>query len=292
MTNASEIARLDREAVREAKAFMGETAWPTMLFGLVIVVGYAATFWAVAEGELGLVAGFFINGLLVYGSYTVLHETVHGNVSGFGQPPQWYNELFGYLSGFIMAIPLSVHRVNHLTHHRKTNDPEADPDMVMAIHGRPGLFSVFVASLRSIVKQYTFFLGPAWGRTTPSERRLAAAEMAVSVGVRVGLALAGYPMEVLVLTVLANLLGNFIIVAFFAVAVHNPNQEHGRYRDTSTILLSPSWLNRGVTWLWLWQNYHSVHHLFPRIPFYRYAQVFDRIDEIMTTRGAPIHRVG
>jgi hypothetical protein len=39
MTNASKMARLDREAVREAKAFMGETAWPTMLFGLVIAVG-------------------------------------------------------------------------------------------------------------------------------------------------------------------------------------------------------------------------------------------------------------
>jgi fatty acid desaturase len=67
----------------------------------------------VAGGELGLWAGFLINGFLVYGPYTVLHETVHGNVSGFGQPPPWYNELFGYLSGFIMAIPLSVHRVNH-----------------------------------------------------------------------------------------------------------------------------------------------------------------------------------
>jgi len=98
-------------------------------------------------------------------------------------------------------------------------------------------------------------------------------------------------MEVLVLTVLANLLGNFIIVALFAVAVHHPNTERGRYLDTSTIIL-PAWINGPVTWLWLFQNYHSIHHLFPRVPFYRYRAVFDRIADIMAARGAPIHRIG
>ena len=281
---------MDREAIREARGFQRETAWPTMVFGWVIAVGYGATVWAAAVGDLGLFAGFLICGLLVYGSYTVLHESVHGNVSGFGQPPRWYNELFGYVSGFIMAIPRSVHRVTHLAHHRKTTDPEDDPDMVMAMRGRPGFFSLSVASLRSIVKQDTFFLGLAWTRTHRSERLRAAAEMTVSVGVRVGFVVAGYPSEGLVLTVLANLLGNIIIVALFAVAVHHPNEEKTRYRDTSTILFSAAWVNRGVTWLW--QNDHSAHHRVPRIPFYRYAEFFARVDGIMVARGAPIHRVG
>ena len=282
---------LERDAMRQAKAAMGETAWPTILLALAIAISYGLNFAAVASGQLGYVAGFFVSGILVYASYTILHETVHSNVSGFGQPTRWYNEALGYAAGFIMAIPLTIHRVNHLTHHRTTNDPENDPDMVMAIEGRPGLISLFVVSLRSIVKQYTFFLGPAWPTTTKRDRILAAAEIAVSVGVRGAVALAGYPMEVLVLTVLANLLGNLIIVSLFAVAVHHPNTGRGRYVDTSTIIL-PAWVNGPVTWLWLWQNYHSVHHLFPRIPFYRYREVFERIETIMVARGAPIHRIG
>jgi len=282
---------LDRDAMRQAKLAMGGTAWPTIGLALAIAVFYGLNFAAVASGQLGYVAGFFVSGILVYASYTILHETVHSNVSGFGQPARWYNEVLGYGSGFIMAIPLTIHRINHLAHHRTTNDPETDPDMVMAIEGRPGPISLFVVSIRSIVKQYTFFLGPAWPTTTKRDRILAAVEIAVSVGVRSALALAGYPMEVLVLTVLANVLGNFIIVALFAVAVHHPNTERGRYVDTSTIIL-PAWVNGPVTWLWLWQNYHSVHHLFPRIPFYRYREVFERIETIMTARGAPIHRIG
>lgn len=277
--------------MRQAKAAMGETAWPTILLALAIAISYGLNFAAVANGQLGYVAGFFVSGILVYASYTILHETVHSNVSGFGQPTRWYNEVLGYAAGFMMAIPLTMHRVNHLTHHRTTNDPEADPDMVMAIEGRPGLISLFVASLRSIVKQYTFFLGPAWPTTTKRDRVLTGAEIAVSVGVRGAVALAGFPMEVLVLTVLANLLGNFIIVALFAVAVHHPNTGRGRYVDTSTIIL-PAWINGPVTWLWLFQNYHSIHHLFPRIPFYRYREVFERIETIMVARDAPIHRIG
>lgn len=291
MSVKSEVGALDREAIRQAQFFMGGVAWSTLVFGFAIVVGYVATFWAVAGGDLSLVTGFFVNGLLVYASYTILHETVHGNVSGLGQPTRWYNEVLGYVSGFMMAIPLTIHRTTHLAHHRRTNDPEADPDMVMAIEGRPGPASLFAASLRSIVKQYTFFFGPAWERTSSGDRWMAAIEMVVAVGVRVGLAMAGYAVEVLVLTVLANLLGNLMIVTFFAVAVHHPNRAQGRYVDTSTVIF-PSWLNGPITWLWLWQNYHSVHHLFPRVPFYRYVALFDRIEEIMVVRGAPIHRLG
>jgi len=31
-----------------------------------------------------------------------------------------------------------------------------------------------------------------------------------------------------------------------------------------------------------------VHHLYPRVPFYRYPDVFEEIRDEMTLRGAPI----
>ena len=162
----SNANQLDREAMRQAKLDMGGTAWPTILLAAGVVAFYVLNFVAVAQGRLSLLAGFFVSGNLVYPSYTILHETLHSNISGFGQPTRSYNEALGYAAGFIMTIPLTIHRVNHLTHHRTTNDPENDPDMVMAIEGRPGLISLLVVSLRGILKQYTFFLGPAWPTTT------------------------------------------------------------------------------------------------------------------------------
>jgi len=287
----ADIIKLDREAMRLAKPSVGGVAWPTIGLAIGVTAGYAGTIAAACTGRLSMAAAFGICGLLVYASYTILHEAVHSNISGFGQTPRWYNEAFGMIAGFIMAVPLTIHRAEHLAHHRHTNDRELDPDMESAIPDRPNFGSLFTASLRSIAVQYTFYRSSAWPKTTQEERSKAAAEMFVIISGRVGLAVAGFPLEALMLTVLANLVGNLIIVTFFAIAVHHPNSGHGRYLDTSTILF-PGWVNAPITWLWLWQNYHSIHHLFPRVPFYRYATVFDRIQPIMVAQGAPIHRIG
>jgi nucleoside-diphosphate-sugar epimerase len=41
-----------------------------------------------------------------------------------------------------------------------------------------------------------------------------------------------------------------------------------------------------VTALWLYQNYHSIHHLFPRVPFYKYRVLFDEVEDLMVAQGA------
>jgi beta-carotene hydroxylase len=73
--------------------------------------------------------------------------------------------------------------------------------------------------------------------------------------------------------------------------VHHPYKEVGRYVDTSTII-APRPINSALTWAWLFQNYHSIHHLFPRVPFYQYRELFEAIEPIMLERGAPIFKLG
>jgi fatty acid desaturase len=34
-----------------------------------------------------------------------------------------------------------------------------------------------------------------------------------------------------------------------------------------------------------------MHHLFPRLPFYRYAKLYKEIEETMAAKGAPVYRV-
>ena len=101
----------------------------------------------------------------------------------------------------------------------------------------------------------------------------------------------GYWVEGLVLLGAAWLAGIGLVLFLFAYVVHTPHESVGRYVDTSTILVE-GFMGKIVTWLWLCQNYHSIHHLFPRVPFYRYPSVFREIEETMVTRGAPIYRFG
>ena len=91
----------------------------------------------------------------------------------------------------------------------------------------------------------------------------------------------------LTLFIISSIIAVTILVYLFAYIVHRPHDQSGRYKDTSTILIKGPF-GRILTVLWGYQNYHSVHHLYPRVPFYRYPDVFEEIRDEMTLRGAPI----
>ena len=115
--------QLDREARNAAKNYQGEFAGFTVLFGLAVLAAYIAVPAFVVAGSLPLVVGALLMIVLTYMSYTVVHDAAHGSISGSHQKLRWVNELMGYLTAWIMAIPLTAHRFEHLTHHRNTNDP-------------------------------------------------------------------------------------------------------------------------------------------------------------------------
>ena len=56
---------------------------------------------------------------------------------------------------------------------------------------------------------------------------------------------------------------------------------------SASSLLMPVWM-KPLEWFWLGQNLHSIHHLFPRVPFYRYHALHRRIEPIMRAHGTPI----
>ncbi len=280
--------KLDREAGQIAMRFMGAFAWKTVLLATFLFFAYGVILVVAVSERTGLLAAFVLQSLVIYAIYTLLHEAVHGNVAGGGNGYQWVNTLVGHLSGWILMIPFKVHKAEHFAHHRSTNDADVDPDHVFA--GRSSL-DVFFKSLKTVAIQYFFYFKNVWPKASSGERASVLGDMTVILGARVFLAALGFPLEVLVLTVFANIVGNYITVVFFAWLVHHPHSEVGRYVDT-TVYAFPKWLDGSLTWLWLFQNYHAIHHLFPRIPFYEYKKVFGEIRPIMAARGAPIKEIG
>jgi len=81
-------------------------------------------------------------------------------------------------------------------------------------------------------------------------------------------------------------------IYLFAYVVHRPHDRIGRYVDTATILPpGPGALQTGLNWAWMFQNYHSIHHLFPRVPFYQYADLYQEIEDVMVAKQAPIYNI-
>ena len=281
---------LDREARVLAKEYLGGVAWPTVWLGLGVVGAYVATPLAVAAGWLPLWVAVPLMAVLTYAAYTILHESVHGSISGSDSGWRWLNELLGYLAAQILMIPLTAHRHEHLAHHRNTNDAQADPDYGLGGMGRSPLHAVHCV-LKSLGGQLGYYRRHRWQQGPRSQDIRLCLELAVSILLRLAFVAQGLWLEGLLLFVVGGLGGIVLLAYLFAYVVHTPHSARGRYVDTSTILV-PGPFGQLVTALWGYQNYHSIHHLFPRIPFYRYPEVFVRLEPTMRAMGAPIYVLG
>ncbi len=281
---------LDQLALTAAKQHMGSFAWPTVVFGVTVITAYLVTLLLATMGILPLPAAVLPAVILTYLSYTVLHEAAHGTISGSHQSRRWINEWLGYAAAWIVMIPLTAHRHEHLAHHRNTNQAEGDPDFIVSDMARSP-FGAIGAALKVALSQYTYYANHRWGKGPRSQNVTLCLEIAAALVPRVALISAGFWVEGLTLFVLAWSLGLALTLFLFAYIVHTPHESVGRYVDTSTVLVDGV-TGKIVTWLWVYQNYHSIHHLFPRVPFYRYPAVFEEIKDTMLARGAPIYRLG
>ena len=78
----NKLNELDQRARGSAKQYMGKVAWPTVLLGLGVFGSYVATPILVITGVMPLLVAFPIMAFLAYMAYTVLHDAVHGSISG------------------------------------------------------------------------------------------------------------------------------------------------------------------------------------------------------------------
>lgn len=280
---------LDRQAVASARQYMGMVAWPTIILGMVLAASYIATVVMALTGFLALWSAVPLVAVLTYASYTVLHESVHGSITGNDQSLRWLNKALGYMAGWIVMIPLTAHRHEHTAHHRYANDQTRDPDFhIGEMRNSPP--ALVRAVVRAIVSQFRYYAENRWAKASFNEKVHLCLEVAAAIMPRLAVMVSGHWVEGVALFVLGWLIGAIILLYLFAFVVHRPHEQVGRYVDTSTILL-PRPLQGLLTWLWLFQNYHSIHHLFPRVPFYKYAKLYGELEDIMLAKGAPIHRV-
>lgn len=280
---------LDRQAAASARKYMGKLAWPTVILGLVMGASYLALVAMVITNFLSLWIAVPLVAAVTYLSYTVLHESVHGSIAGNNESLRWLNKALGYLAAWITMIPLTAHRHEHIAHHRHANDEVHDPDFHI---GRMGdsLLAPVRAGLNAWVRQLDYYARNRWSRAPVNERVQLGLEVAAALAPRLAVVAAGYWVEGIALFCVAWLIGAIVLLYLFAYIVHRPHEEVGRYLDTSTVLLPPS-LNALLSWLWMYQNYHSIHHLFPRVPFYKYAELYRDIEEVMEAKRAPVYSV-
>ena len=282
----------DREAQKIIKPFQGMVAWPSVALAFAIIGSFALVCVLGSLRIIPLWLGLIINSLLLYAIQTPLHEACHGNIAGRDGRWMWLNHLIGFLCGAILLHEYKAFRHMHLMHHRETNDDELDPDhWVKVSHPLAVLFRCF-----TIVPFYHhfFFKNIALNTDDPGNFKVTAHVIAaywVLYSIAIWLILFGYWREVVMLWLLPHWIGSAIIIYFFAYVPHKPHDTKERYRNTKIFKVSGPWA-RIVNWAYLFQNYHLIHHLFPRIPFYLYPDAFKELRPVLEKQNSRIQEYG
>ncbi len=262
------------------KTFTGGFATATVVLSAVALSGFAVSTALAVSGAIPIWAAVLINTICGYLAFTPAHEAAHGNIHGTAHSWRWLNEGIGWACGVILLAPFSAFRVLHLTHHSHTNDPEKDPDYHVV--GHP--VAVVLRCLTIVPYYYWDFLfGPTsrTGAAQKARRSVLLGTTAYGLVIVLGTGL-GFGEFIVWLWVVPSALAGGLLALVFDWLPHVPHKSTERYFDTR-VLLFP-----GLSILMVGQNYHLIHHLYPRIPFYRYGACFDAVRPMLEAKGANI----
>jgi len=279
-------ARVDPQVLRRLMARSDLAGAIQLGSHLLALVASGSLLWLLWGSWWG-VPVFLLHGILINWLYAAEHELSHDTVFR----TRWINEAVGRLVGFVLLFPRDYDRWAHFCHHRHTQDPERDAELV----GRKRRNGRLARALGLLGVSYWQFLASRllWhavaGRRWPGdeeyylsgeqERRIVAearwhlagyalvAVLSVAFQTWVAVILWWAPM---VLTVWSHQIQNYI--------------EHGgmphvpdTWRNTRTMRTFGI-----VRWL-AWQMcYHTAHHTYPGVPFHRLSELHA---EICRVRG-------
>ena len=228
----------EQEAQQIVIRHIGGFAWPTLFLLLTCVAVYMSCIaYLLAEPTFSWWALAGVS-FCTYAVYTPLHDAVHGAVTGMSLERRWVNEWVGYVAGHFLGISFAAHRRSHLKHHRATNDPSEDPDMVLSAGNA---FELAIAWLKGVPKEWLF--ATSFAHFTECRKSDRQARDVAIVATRLIVLFACADLGVTLLTlIVGQMIGNAVLVTLFAWSVHHPHSEQERMKTTTFIRREPGWI--------------------------------------------------
>jgi beta-carotene hydroxylase len=260
-------------------------AWPTLAVTAACLLAWLGAIAACVTGALPLWMGAAVATLAAFMAFTPMHDASHQSVIPPRSPLRWLNGAVGRAAGLPLFAPFPAFRYLHLMHHKHTNEPDDDPDFWSGRGPRWAL------PLRWLTQDLHYYV--VYARRMKEREHAEVLEvwgtLAAFVALAVGLALAGFGAEVLALWLLPSRLATAALAWGFDYLPHRPHTVPARQDRFAATAIHTNWW---LTPLFLYQNYHLIHHLYPGVPFYRYIAVFKERREMLLAKGAQVKRLG
>lgn len=245
-------------------------AWPSVILTGICVTCIYAVYILGFSHLMPLWAGCLINVVAGYLLFSVIHDAIHRSISSNFRLNDWCGRLAA--TSMSPGSTLGLFRWGHIQHHRHTS-ASGDPDNWL--HGGP----TWVLPLRWMVIDVYYLVFVTFSADKIGRRYLKAGYIGITVTtvILAVLLASGFWLELLVLWFIPSRLVNMALgFTFFWLphAHHHVSAAHNRYCAT-TVRIGHEWLN---TPLLQYQNYHLLHHLYPRAPFYNMIKLWHLLE--------------
>ncbi|RQH14128.1 fatty acid desaturase [Bradyrhizobium sp. RP6] len=255
-------------------------------YGVILLVG--ALIWKVSStwGVLWALPLMAVQGYVVAFLFMAVHETAHKTAFR----SRGLNLAVGYLSAFIIGLPYEYYCLFHWDHHRYTQDPARDPELIVGVKPTSDTqLALAYSGLLQVAGRLRLMLGHALtGKVTVpwipegkravivTEARIYAALYALL------LALSLWFSSTLLLWVwiVPLIIGQFFLRPYLYAEHTGCDHTRSAFQNTRT-----TYTGAVVKWFAWNMPYHVEHHAYPSIPFHALPKLNEIVDGEIVHRG-------
>lgn len=255
-------------------------------YAVIIVLG--TTIWLVSSiyGPLWAMPLVVVQGYFVAFLFMAVHETAHKTAF----KDRRLNLAVGHLSSFLIALPYEYYCLFHWDHHRYTQNPDKDPELLagpvpssdahLAV-AYSGLLQVGIRVRLMLRHALTGRVGVPW---VPQQKR-------ATVVTEARLYLAAYALLLLASIVLSSalllwvwllplLLGQMFLRPYLYAEHTGCERTRSAFQNTRT-----TYTALFVRWFAWNMPYHVEHHAYPSVPFHALPKLNQIVDDRIMYRG-------
>jgi len=248
-------------------------------------------------------AGFYvfaaIAGVFFAAAAVTTHDAIHHTLTGIG----WFDEISARVATWGVLWPHGTYSELHKLHHKMNGVDLRDPERVTytrSEYEEAGslkkflirhqlLIAVFVSGGIGMILGHLFRARGFLRQSKALKRQLAIDVVGIlSInGLLYGLAAAnGQLIKAVILYIIVERIGGGLLQLRAHVEHYGLGGKRGNYFSTQLHACRNIETNATMSWLFNGLNYHSIHHAFPKVPFYHLEEAHHRMTSTLATEGA------
>ena len=255
-------------------------------YGAIVALG--VLIWLVSSryGWLWAIPLIIVQGYFVAFLFMVVHETAHK--TAFRN--RALNLAFGHLSSFLIGLPYEYYCLFHWDHHRYTQDPARDPELLVGpVPGSDTQLAIAYSGIRQVAFRLGLMLrhGLTGNATSPwipeSKCHVVVREARLYVACYVVLLLGSLALQTPILLwvwIVPALVGQSFLRPYLYAEHTGCDRTRSAFQNTRT-----TYTAMFVKWFAWNMPYHVEHHAYPSIPFHALPKLNQIVADQIVYRG-------